>query len=269
MAFLNSKPQPKAAIVFGLVVVVAMGLLAWLGMRQHTPREDEKPAAAKTAPVKLSQSQEVVLGLQAVPQLEQKYGGLGSDAQHNALVNKVGQAIVARSVPAQTGIEYHFYVLAEPNILNAFALPGGQIFITTALLNRLQTEGQLAAILAHQIAHSVKSHGAKHVTQGLTNDALITGGDTLQASMVGQLAALRYSTAEETEADALALKMMSDAGYDPNAFLGVLKILANAYYAKAQVEFFTTHPNDPKRLELVQSVIAALYPTGVPKTLSQ
>lgn len=256
-------PSRRPILFIGIGILLAMIFLVWLGIKQHTPAD---PA---TVPLKLSQSQQVLLSTKAAPQLLAQYGGVSTDATQTELVRKVGTAIIGRSKAAQTGVSYSFILLAEPNILNGFSLPGGQVYITTALLNRLQTEGQVAAMIAHEIAHVAKGFSAKNVTQGLNGNALEQGGTTLEDSMAQQLVSMKFTPEQETQTDALALQMMGDAGYDPNAFISALRILATAYYDKAQVEFFTTHPNSATRIEDAQAAIGKLYPEGVPNTLSK
>src|SRR4030067_676446 len=90
-----------------------------------------------------------------------------------ALGARVGQRLVAKSVASQTDSPFEFHLLADPDTINAFALPGGQVFITDGLLTRLQSEGQLAGVLAHEIVHVLARHGAQRIakqelTQGLT-----------------------------------------------------------------------------------------------------
>jgi len=172
--------------------------------------------------------------------------------------------------------------LADAETVNAFALPGGQVFITAALFERLQTEGQLAGVLGHEIGHVVARHSAEHIAkaqlmEGLTGAAVIAAYDpenpssaqrAQMAAVVGQLVSMKYGRDDELESDQLGVRFMTEAGYDPNALIGVMQILAESG-GGGQPEFFSTHPNPENRVEKIEAAIAAEYPDGVPDGLIQ
>ena len=148
------------------------------------------------------------MGLQSAPQMAAQMGGLTQDARARQLVAAVGAKVVAGSVAAKSGYPFKFHTLADPRTVNAFALPGGQIFITMSLLSRLETEGQLAAVLAHEVGHVIARHSAEHIakdqlTQGLTG-AFAMGAGSMSAAqigqMVGQMTMLKYGRDDELEA---------------------------------------------------------------------
>lgn len=185
--------------------------------------------------------------------LMKHYGGLSSNGEQKALVGRVGTAIRGKLDPKSTAPAMRFHLLAEPNSINLFALSTGDVFITTALLNRMQTEGQLAAALAHGVAHVVATHELA---------AVPVEGDAA-------LPTWSYSAKSEREADALGLKLMGDAGYDPRAMVTMLGVLVKAYNDGADVAFFTTHPNVDGRMNEIETAIHRLHPTGVPAVLSK
>ena len=248
-----------AAAVFSILMLVLQ-----MGMRQS-----QRQAADAAIPA-LTLTQEMALGQMAAPTLQATYGGISQNADQTATVSRVGQHLVSVLDAAKNPWKFEFYLLAEPNILNAYALPGGPIFMTTALLNRLQTEGQLAAILAQQIAHVNHRHVAKQLKAlGLTTALLsTTNGDPI-GHMVPEVVKFTFTPEQELVADRDAVELMSKAGYNPTALTSALGILSTAYYAKAEVAYFTTHPNAPNRLENITAAIAALYPSGVPDHLSK
>src|ERR671917_2984464 len=114
--------------------------------------------------------------------------------------------MVSRSAAGQSPYRFEFHVLDDPQTINAFALPGGQVFITEGLLKRLTTDGQIAGVLGHEIAHVVARHGAEHIakqqlTQGLTGAAVLATYDPYDsrsrataavAMMIGQLVNMRF-----------------------------------------------------------------------------
>ena len=154
-----------------LIIAVLVGLFSlfsYFGSSAVNPITGEKQHIAG-----MTQKDEVAMGLQSAPQMAQQMGGLSQDARARQLVSQVGAKVVAQSVAAKSGYPFRFHTLADPRTVNAFALPGGQVFITMALLSRLETEGQLAGVLGHEVGHVLARHSAEHIakdqlTQGLT-----------------------------------------------------------------------------------------------------
>ncbi len=228
--------------------------------------------------IKLSPEQEIQLGLQSAPQMAQEMGGLANNPQAQALVKKVGQRVVASSAAAKSPYKYDFHLLADPETINAFALPGGQIFITVGLLKLLRTEGELAGVLGHEVGHVVARHSAEHMaksglTQGLTSAAVIavdpTGGGSGMAQMISSAINMKYGRNDELEADALGIRLGGESGYDPRAMLGVMEILEKATSGRGRPpEMFSSHPNPENRAEKIKELIAAQYPNGMPKGLT-
>lgn len=223
------------------------------------------------------------MGLQAVPEMEAQYGGEASDPRGRALVTKVGQRLVEHSVAAKSHYKFHFHLLADPRTINAFALPGGQVFITEGLFRHLKTEGQLAGVLGHEIGHVIERHSAQQLaksrlTEGLTGAAVIASYDpnnprsretAAVAAAIGQLVNLRYGRGDELQADEWGVKLTASAGYDPRAMIGVMEILEEAAHGAEPPEFFSTHPNPEHRLKRIKELIANEFPDGVPDGLEQ
>ncbi len=224
--------------------------------------------------VDLSPEEEIILGLQAVPEMIQQFGGAYDD-ERAAYVEEIGQRIVrANELETRTQYEYDFHLLADEETVNAFALPGGQLFITAALYNALETEGQLAGILGHEIGHVVARHSSEQLakqklTQGLINATGaatdLSGAQVAQA--IGQMINLQYGRGDELESDRLGVLFMAGAGYDPRALIGVMEILAAASGGARGPEFFSTHPNPENRIAEIERAIAEAFPNGVPEGL--
>jgi len=206
-----------------------------------------------------------VLGLQSTPSMIQQFGGLHPSREGQELIKRVGNKLVDNSIARRTNYKYDFHLLADPNTVNAFALPGGQIFITMALFSELQTEDQLAGVLGHEIGHVVARHGAERIakqelTQGLTGAAVVASGDynTAQAAaMISNLVNMSYGREQELESDDLGIRFMMEAGYDPSDMIGVMDILeaASGSGGSRQPEFFSTHPNPDNRREKIRKSI--------------
>ena len=239
------------------LVLVAVALITYFSQRVYNPVTDE------TQHISITPQQEVALGLQAAPEMEQEFGGESRDAQGQALVDKVCATIVKSSSVSQTEYPFECHLLGDQQTINAFALPGGQVFVTEALFKHLETEGQLAGVLGHEIGHVVARHGAEHIakqqlTEGLTGAAVVASYDPNNpnsayaaqfAMLIGQLVTLKYGRDDELESDRLGVRFMSEAGYDPRAMLRVMQILEESSSGGRPPEFFSTHPNPENRLQ--------------------
>ena len=270
---LSSRPtggSGKARLLIGLVIA-AFALFSYFKSSVYNPVTGEKQH------ISITKDQEIALGLQAAPEMAHQFGGLHPDQKAQEIVDVVGKKLVAESSASQTKYPFEFHLLADGQTVNAFALPGGQIFITAGLLKRLETEGQLAGVLGHEIGHVVARHGAEHIakqelTQGLTGALVLSTYDpsdpssqgTAQIAMVlGQLVNMKFGREDELESDSLGVRFMSESGYDPRALIGVMKILEEATGGARQPEFFSTHPNPENRIERIQEAIQKQFPEGV------
>jgi predicted Zn-dependent protease len=230
------------------------------------------PVTGEQQHLALAPQQEIALGLQAMPEMIQQYGGELQNPEAQALVDRVGQRVVAKSDAGKTEWQYDFHLLADPRTINAFALPGGQVFITAALLQKLQTEGQLAGVLGHEVGHVVARHSAQRMakdqlTQGITGAVLVasgSGNDAQMAQMIGQMINMKYGRGDELQSDELGVRFMSQAGYDPRAMVGVQELLAAEAEGNAPPEILSTHPSAPNRIQTIEAAIATIYPNGVP-----
>lgn len=262
----RSPGKRRHVLIIGGILVALCAFLAYWGAHRTSGADADKAGVAFD-PTSIGKNEELTIGLKAAPALAARYGGLSNDAAQKALVVRVGQKLAATTIATKAGYRFTFDLLAEPNILNAFVLPGGQVYVTTALLNRVRTEGELAAVLAHQVAHGLARDALVQLAASMPAET--TSEASREGALVSQMQTMRYTTTQETDADALALTLMSQAGYSPSAMLGLLQVLSTAYYAGAQVEYFTTHPNPPTRVADIQAAIKALYPQGVPVVLSK
>ena len=251
------------------LVIAGISLMGYLGSRS------KNEITGETQYVDLSPEEEIAMGLQAAPSMAQQHGGLHPDEQLRQAVSAVGQNVVAKSLASKSPYRYNFHLLADTQTVNAFALPGGQVFITAALLDKLDTEGQLAGVLGHEVGHVVARHSAEHLakqklTQGVTG-AIGTAAGSMQtaqmAQAIAQMINLKYGRDDELESDKLGVKFMVDAGYDPRSLIQVMAILAEASGGARQPEFMSSHPDPGNRAERIQQAIAELYPNGLPEGL--
>jgi beta-barrel assembly-enhancing protease len=247
-------------------------LIAISSIIMYFSSQQENPITWETQYVDLTVNQEISMGLQAAPELAAQFGGIDPNPDDRALVEQIGNRLVNQSPAERSPYVYEFHLLADPETINAFALPGGQIFITRALYDQLQTEGELAGVLGHEIGHVVARHSAQQIakaklTQGLTGAAVIAAYDpdnprsigTAQlAALVGQMINMKYGRDDELESDFLGVCFLNDAGYDPNELIRVMEVLAGAREGPAPPEFFSTHPDPGNRIERIQQNIQNL-----------
>jgi predicted Zn-dependent protease len=198
-------------------------------------------------------------------------------------VARIGRRIVEQSDASRSPYvgNFHFYLLNDPQTINAFALPGGQVFITKALYEKLEDEGELAGVLGHEVGHVVGRHSAEHMAQGKLGQMLTlafgvgaSGDDrgrkaAAAAAMVNQLAQLRFSREDESEADSFGLRYMAETGFDPSAMLDVMEVLKNASQGGRQPEFLATHPLPETRLQAIRDTLKKTYPNGIPSTFTR
>ena len=250
-------------IVIGLLVIVGSIVYHWLGTTEY---QNEFTGRVQRLAMATPQ-EEIALGLQSAPQMIREMGGTSRDPQAVAKVKAVGQRLLASTAARQTPYRFDFHLLADRTTVNAFALPGGQIFITEALFRRLKNEDQLAGVLGHEMGHVVGRHSNEQmaassvwsgVAQGvgiLTSDGRNNTGAHL-AQMVAQWRVMKFSRDDELESDALGVRFMLQAGYQPEELIGVMQILAEVSGGSRGSDFFSTHPAPENRMEKIREVIA-------------
>ena len=238
-------------------------LIAGVALFRYCASSDYNEVTGETQYVAITEDQEIALGLQSAPTMIQQYGGLHPDGDAQDLVDEVGSRIVRNSDAISTPYQYEFHLLADDRVVNAFALPGGQVFITAALYNRLTRIDQLAGVIGHEIGHVVARHGAERIatqqlSQGLTGAAVVASGDyrtAAAAAMISNLVNMNYGRDQELQSDDLGVRFMVQAGYDPEGMVEVMQILEQASGGQSQPEFLSTHPNYENRVGTIRRAI--------------
>ena len=256
-------------LIAALIAIVA--LFTYFGSTSLNPLTGEKQRVA------MSPEQEIALGLKSAPELAAQMGGLSQNTQARALVQRIGAKLVRESVAAKSQYRYAFYVLADRRTVNAFALPGGPVFITEGLLGLLKSEAEVAAVLGHEIGHVLARHSSERLakeqlTRGLVGALVVGTGDYTSAQigqLVGGMINMRYGREDELESDSLGVRIMVEAGYDPRAMIRVMEVLAQASGGSRQPEFFSTHPAPENRAARIKEAIAKQFPSGVPDGLAK
>lgn len=226
------------------------------------------PFTGRNQFIMVSKSQEAKLGQEAAKEVLEKEK-LSTDKALTARVLRVGSRISAATEDPQ---QWDFYVVDNDKTVNAFALPGGKVFVYTGLLKLATTDAELAAVVGHEAAHVTARHGAERVSQatalGLGQQLATTlyGGSsaTVQAfkvaygigANVGVL--LPFSRIQEYEADRLGMIYMAKAGYDPQGalvFWEKMTSMSEEEGGKKPPEFLSTHPADGKRLDSMRDLL--------------
>jgi predicted Zn-dependent protease len=266
--------MPRSRL-FAAVVVAIVAIAGYYASKQVNPVTGEKQAIA------LSPEQEVALGLKSAPQMAQQFGGEDPDEAAQQFVRQIGERVHSRSRAAQTPYEFHYTLLADPDTVNAFALPGGPVFITRGLYKRLQNEAQLAGVLGHETGHVVGRHASEQIAKSQLAQALVgaagvaasDSGHQQEAVQIGavvaQMAQLRYGREDELQADTLGVDFMSEAGYDPRGMIEVMKTLESTSKGQRPPEFLSSHPDPGNRIGAIQAEIEKKFPSGVPAQLTE
>ena len=262
--------SPKRRNVGGGIVLAL--ILAGFALCKYYSSSQYNEITGETQHISFTPEQEIALGVHSLPAMVEQYGGLHPDPEAQKFVKQVGQRIVQNSDALQTPYQYDFHLLADAEVVNAFALPGGQVFITTALFNKLETEDHLAGIFGHEVGHVVARHGAERIakqelTEGLTGAAVVASGDynTAQAAqMIAGLINMSYGRDQELESDDLGVRFMLQADYDAEALIGVMQILEQASGGQRQPEFLSTHPSPENRIQKIKDAIAKYKGASTP-----
>jgi predicted Zn-dependent protease len=246
-------------------IIAGIGIITYLRSGQVNPVTGEKQYVA------MNVDQEKALGLQAAPQMAAEMGGAADPARDPdaRVVNETGLKLIKSTEAFKSPYRdnFNFYLLNDSKTVNAFALPGGQIFITRALYNRLENEAQLAGVLGHETGHVIGRHSAEHMAKGklgqmLAGAAGVATSDrgssgAMAAQMVNQMMQLSYSRKDELEADNFGLRYMSEAGFDPREMLRVMQILKRASGGGGRgPDIFATHPDPDARIAAIQEWLA-------------
>jgi beta-barrel assembly-enhancing protease len=226
------------------------------------------PLTGEEEPMFMSVDQELALGRQLAPEVEKLLNGAIPNEPLQRYVNRVGQRIARFS--HHPDWEYR-YVAVEDTMINALALPGGHVYITRGLLEKMTSEAQLAGILAHETVHIVARDSAVAMSkEKLMNAGFLaaiaasaTGkmdpGALQAAQLSGYFVMLRYSRQDEEEADLGGLDYMVEAGYNPQAMVDTMQMFHDLDKVQP-IEFLSTHPSPENRIRYLKEHISTKYP---------
>ena len=249
---------------------VCLGLICLLAVSCQ-----KAPGTARDQLIYISEEKEIALGLSAFREIL-KNARLSKDPNVTLMVNRIGQRIAkAANKPEYV---WEFAVIEDDEQINAFALPGGKVAVFTGILKFTKTEGGLATVMAHEVAHALQRHGAERYSRGILEQigqigalagAAAGGIDPGLAigamSAYGVGVALPNSREQETEADFIGLRLMAKAGYDPREAVpfwermsGCPRKMIGRFCFRSQSsipEFLSTHPSDITRINQIEAWI--------------
>jgi predicted Zn-dependent protease len=219
-------------------------------------------------PVLIGQKSEIGIGRNTDRQLRSQYR-VSTDENLNQRINAIGQKLAVHS--SRKNLKYTFTVL-DAELVNAFAAPGGYIYITTGILSRMKNEDEIAGVLGHEIGHVVHRHSLKAIQRrliaqiglqlvaakfgdsGNLTSALLFKASELSASLL----LLKNSRVNELQADSEGVKIMHAAGYNPQGMIDLQEMLLGLSKGKNPPAIISTHPPSRERINEIKKTIAKL-----------
>lgn len=265
---------------FKIRIIIALGL-ALFSFFSYFMSSDKNPVTGESQRVSSdldTPEEEMALGLSARDEMAAQHGGPARDQAGRMRVAKIGEELLfalesnLREAGAKNPYRFQFHLLEDPKTVNAFALPGGQVFVTNALYAQLN-DAQLAGVIGHEIGHVLARHGAQRMAraqldQGLSRAVGVAAGDARMAQMAQMavgMASKSHGRDQEYESDKWGVQLMAASGYDPSALIEVMDVLEASAGGPSPPEFLSTHPIPANRRDKIRQHIAAMFPDGVPR----
>jgi len=244
--------------------------LLWLIVVLLTTRvysQSESPEFPNPGNAHMSRDDQRTLGMQAATQVYRQMPVLPDSSPETQYIRQLGQKLVS-TIPSEYSWPFEFHVVAQKEI-NAFALPGGQMFINIGTITAASNEAELAGVMAHEMSHVYMQHSAKQAHKAETT-SLLTGlagtvlGGTLggAAGQLGQMGIqmgaqglmLKYSRTDESQADAVGAVILYKAGYNPQAMADFFKTLESQGGGNPP-QWLSDHPNPGNREQAIEKEI--------------
>jgi predicted Zn-dependent protease len=257
-------------------LIPARTAAAVLALALLLPACATNPATGRTEFNIVSEEQELAMGKETHEEILGEFAVYDEKPELNAMVERIGMKIAAGS--PRPNLPWTFTLLDTP-MVNAFAAPGGYIYVTRGILERLNSEDELAGVIGHEVAHVAARHTANSVSRatlaeiGLMTAAILAGEENTEkygaVAMIGAgLLFARYSRGQETQADVLGTGYMAHSGWNPRGSENMLQALLRLEGGSVgSIErYFMDHPDPHKRVEDVRREIATLETTDATVT---
>lgn len=251
----------KCGLARRYLLAVVLAAISWSGCAARRPGEPIQPGFNLYSP-----EQDVEIGRQVAAQIRAQVDVV-DNRELQLYVSSLGRRL---SSPREAGGYPYNFTLINDRRINAFALPGGPVFVHSGLIQAAENESQLAGVLAHEIAHVALRHATHQASKAtlVQIPAAIGGAVIGEATTLAQLAQLglgfgfnslllKYSRDGEREADALGARLMSRAGYNPVEMARFFETLESRGGSRAP-EFLSSHPNPGNRIRAVQAEVGTL-----------
>ena len=269
------RPSVKPFLDKFATMAVFVSLL--LALADQSRAQTDLPELPNPGSTSISREQQQQLGFQAAGEVYKQMPVLPDSSQETQYIRQLGKRLVA-TIPTQNSWPFEFHAVAQKEI-NAFALPGGQMFVNVGTITAAANEAQLAGVMAHEMSHVYMQHSAKQMekaqlTQGLAGLAgAILGNKGGTWGKLGQVGAevgagmvmLKYSRSDEAQADEVGAMILHRAGYNPQAMADFFKTLEAQGGSGPQ--FLSDHPNPGNREAAIQKEIQS-WPAGNYQTSS-
>lgn len=222
------------------------------------------PNPGKTS---MSKEEQQALGMKVAAEVYQQMPVLPDNSPESQYIRQLGQKLVA-TIPQEYSWPFEFHVIPQKEI-NAFALPGGQMFIHIGTITAAKNESELAGVMAHEMAHVYMQHSAKQASKAQTTSAIagiasaVLGGRGGLVGQIGQMGIqmgaqglmMKYSRGDESQADSVGAMILYKAGYNPQGMVDFFRTMGSQG-GSAPPEFFSSHPNPANRQQAIQKQIS-------------
>jgi predicted Zn-dependent protease len=235
------------------------------------------PATGERSFTLYSWEEEKRMGSQAAAGLAAQFGGEVESQIPSRYMHDVGMTLVQGVEEGVPDLDWEFTLL-NTDTINAFALPGGKIYMTRGLAEKIDSEAAMAGVLGHEIGHVTARHGNQRISKQIGFNAIITGASVVvgtadedsntsrygQAALPalaigGNVVLLKYGRDDESQADMLGLRYMERAGYNPVGQLHVMEVLEAQAGRGSQPEWLSTHPYPETRIKQIREYLGTQY----------